>query len=127
MRASIRPGAIHSIGELDWMTEATRTQALDKLSKFTAKIGYPDRWKDYTGLEVRADDLFGMIASGDFPDLSAPTGPRRGAPRASDGLIRLDVDGIATFANPNALSAFSRLGWLLMRPRMRSGRCHRRR
>ncbi len=58
-----------------------------------------------------ADDLFGMIASGDFPDLSAPTGPRRGAPRASDGLIRLDVDGIATFANPNALSAFSRLGF----------------
>ena len=40
-----------------------------------------------------ADDLFGMVASGEFPDLSAPTAPRRGAPRASDGLIRLDVDG----------------------------------
>ncbi|MRH28866.1 PAS domain-containing protein [Microbacterium sp. SYP-A9085] len=58
-----------------------------------------------------ADDLFGMIASGDFPDLSAPTGPRRGAPRASDGLIRLDVDGMTTFASPNALSAFNRLGF----------------
>lgn len=58
-----------------------------------------------------ADDLFGMIATGDFPDLSAPTGPRRGAPRASDGLIRLDVDGITTFASPNALSAFNRLGF----------------
>ncbi|HWT34144.1 MAG TPA: histidine kinase N-terminal domain-containing protein [Microbacterium sp.] len=57
------------------------------------------------------DDLFGMIASGDFPDLSAPTGPRRGAPRAADGLIRLDVDGITTFASPNALSAFNRLGF----------------
>ena len=58
-----------------------------------------------------ADELFGMISSGDFPDLSAPTAPRRGAPRASDGLIRLDVDGIVTFASPNALSAFNRLGF----------------
>ena len=58
-----------------------------------------------------ADDLFGMVASGDFPDLSAPTAPRRGAPRASDGLIRLDVDGVVTFASPNALSAFNRMGF----------------
>jgi two-component sensor histidine kinase len=58
-----------------------------------------------------ANDLFGMIAAGDFPDLGAPTGPRRGAPRASDGLIRLDVDGIVTFASPNGLSAFNRMGF----------------
>jgi two-component sensor histidine kinase len=58
-----------------------------------------------------ANDLFAMIASGDFPDLGAPSGPRRGAPRASDGLIRLDVDGVATFASPNALSAFNRMGF----------------
>ena len=58
-----------------------------------------------------ANDLFGMIASGDFPDLGAPSGPRRGAPRASDGLIRLDVDGTVTFASPNALSAFNRMGF----------------
>ncbi len=57
------------------------------------------------------NDLFEMIATGDFPDLSAPTGPRRGAPRASDGLIRLDVDGTTTFASPNALSAFNRMGF----------------
>jgi two-component system, sensor histidine kinase PdtaS len=58
-----------------------------------------------------ANDIFAMIASGDFPDLSAPSMPRRGAPRASDGLIRLDVDGVVTFASPNALSAFNRLGF----------------
>ncbi|GAB2451816.1 two-component sensor histidine kinase [Conyzicola lurida] len=58
-----------------------------------------------------ANDVFAMIASGDFPDLGAPTGPRRGAPRASDGLIRLDVDGTVTFASPNALSAFNRMGF----------------
>ncbi|MDE0547284.1 sensor histidine kinase [Microbacterium sp. C7(2022)] len=59
-----------------------------------------------------ADDLFGMVASGEFPDMSAPTSPRRGAPRASDGLVRLDVDGVTTFASPNALSAFNRLGFV---------------
>lgn len=58
-----------------------------------------------------ANDMFAMIASGDFPDLSAPSMPRRGAPRASDGLIRLDVEGVVTFASPNALSAFNRLGF----------------
>jgi two-component sensor histidine kinase len=58
-----------------------------------------------------ADDLFHMVASGEFPDLNAPTSPRRGAPRASDGLIRLDVDGMVTFASPNALSAFNRMGF----------------
>jgi two-component sensor histidine kinase len=58
-----------------------------------------------------ADDLFRMIACGEFPDLAAPTSPRRGAPRASDGLIRIDVDGIVTFASPNALSAFNRMGF----------------
>lgn len=58
-----------------------------------------------------ADDLFGMISTAEFPDLTAPTAPRRGAPRASDGLIRLDVDGITTFASPNALSAFNRMGF----------------
>jgi two-component system, sensor histidine kinase PdtaS len=58
-----------------------------------------------------ANDLFDMIASGDFPDLDAAPSPRRGAPRASDGLIRLDVDGVVTFASPNALSAFNRIGF----------------
>jgi two-component system, sensor histidine kinase PdtaS len=58
-----------------------------------------------------ANDLFAMIANADFPDMAAPSGPRRGAPRASDGLIRLDVDGIVTFASPNGLSAFNRMGF----------------
>ncbi len=58
-----------------------------------------------------ANDLFAMIATGDFPDLGAPAAPRRGAPRAADGLIRLDDAGITTFASPNALSAFNRMGF----------------
>ncbi|MBB5632611.1 two-component sensor histidine kinase [Cryobacterium mesophilum] len=59
-----------------------------------------------------ANELFAMVAAGVFPDLVAPTGPRRGAPRASDGLLTLDVDGIVTFASPNGLSAFNRMGFV---------------
>jgi len=58
-----------------------------------------------------ANDLFEMIAAGAFPDMDAPSVPRRFAPRASDGLIRIDADGVVTFASPNALSAFNRLGF----------------
>ncbi|WP_119698166.1 sensor histidine kinase [Microbacterium halotolerans] len=58
-----------------------------------------------------ADSIFRMIATAEFPDKDAPTGARRGAPRASDGLVRLEVDGTITFASPNALSAFNRLGF----------------
>lgn len=50
-----------SIRKLDWMTDETKAQALDKLSKFTPKIGYPDKWKDYSALEIDRDDLVGNI------------------------------------------------------------------
>ncbi|WP_273565983.1 M13 family metallopeptidase [Maribacter halichondriae] len=46
-----------SIKELDWMSEATKVEALDKLSKFTPKIGYPDKWKEYY-VEITVDDLY---------------------------------------------------------------------
>jgi predicted metalloendopeptidase len=45
--------------KLDWMSNATKKEALLKLSKFNAKIGYPDKWKDYSSLEIKADDLLG--------------------------------------------------------------------
>ena len=57
-----------------------------------------------------ANDLLHMVSTGDFPNKDAGTGPRRGAPRANDGLIRVDSDGRVTFASPNALSAFNRAG-----------------
>ena len=50
-----------SISELDWMSPATRERALEKLARFTPKIGYPDEWKDYSTLEIRADDLIGNV------------------------------------------------------------------
>ena len=51
-----------SIKELDWMGDETKAEALDKLSKFTPKIGYPDKWKDYSDLDIEADDLVGNMA-----------------------------------------------------------------
>jgi len=58
-----------------------------------------------------ADDLARMMAAGDFPAVGAPTGPRRGAPRVGDGLVRLDRDGRVIYASPNAQSAMHRLGY----------------
>jgi len=50
-----------AISELEWMTPETRAAALAKLEKFTPKVGYPDRWEDYSGLEIVAGDLVGNI------------------------------------------------------------------
>jgi putative endopeptidase len=50
-----------SIKELDWMTDETKAQALDKLSKFHPMVGYPDKWRDYSALEIAEDDLYGNI------------------------------------------------------------------
>ncbi len=56
-----------SITELEWMTAETRERALDKLQKFTPKIGYPVRWRDYSSLAIDADDLLGNVrAAGEF-------------------------------------------------------------
>ncbi len=49
------------IDDLDWMSPATKAQAQDKLSKFTVKIGYPDKWRDYSALAIRRDDLLGNV------------------------------------------------------------------
>ena len=48
-----------SIKELDWMGEETKAEALDKLSKFNPKIGYPNKWKDYSVLTIDSKDYFG--------------------------------------------------------------------
>jgi putative endopeptidase len=50
-----------SIESLDWMTPPTRQRALAKLDKFTAKIGYPGTWRDYSSLRVDRADLYGNV------------------------------------------------------------------
>ena len=50
-----------SIQKLDWMTDETKKKALVKLDKFTPKIGFPDKWKDYSALVIKRDDLVGNV------------------------------------------------------------------
>jgi putative endopeptidase len=50
-----------SISSLEWMTTETRERALEKLEKFTPKVGYPVKWKDYSALEISPHDLMGNV------------------------------------------------------------------
>lgn len=50
-----------SIDGLGWMSDETKQKAQEKRTKFNAKIGYPDKWRDYSRLTVDADDLVGNI------------------------------------------------------------------
>ena len=58
---NIRDAMTERLKTLDWMSEPTREQALYKMSKFGVKIGYPDKWRSYDGLELKADDLYGNV------------------------------------------------------------------
>ena len=62
--ANLRQAYRVSISDLEWMTPETRERALAKLEKFTAKIGYPKAWRDYSTLVVRRDDLYGNVIRG---------------------------------------------------------------
>jgi predicted metalloendopeptidase len=53
-----------SISDLEWMTPETRERALAKLDKFTPKIGYPARWRDYSALVIDRGDLYGNYKRG---------------------------------------------------------------
>lgn len=50
-----------AIDQLDWMSPETRKRAQEKLSTFRAKIGYPDKWRDYSALDIRPGDLVGNV------------------------------------------------------------------
>lgn len=62
--ANLREAYRISISNLDWMTPQTRERALTKLEKFTAKVGYPAKWRDYSALVIDRDDLYGNYRRG---------------------------------------------------------------
>lgn len=62
-----------------------------------------------TAYRLCATDLLRMLAEGTFPD-AGDVAMSRSSPRAGDGFIRLDVDGVVSYASPNALSAYHRMG-----------------
>lgn len=49
---NLREALGEHITNLEWMTDSTKAQALNKLNAFTVKIGYPDKWKDYSSMEI---------------------------------------------------------------------------
>jgi putative endopeptidase len=57
--ADLRVAMKGRIENLEWMGTETKALALDKLEKFGVKIGYPNKWRDYSALDVREGDLFG--------------------------------------------------------------------
>lgn len=81
------------------------------LTRHTLVSGNPTNRQAQSFIES-AEQIYSMIADGDFPDPSQRELPKLGAPRASDGLIKLDHEGTVTYASPNALSVFNRLGYL---------------
>jgi putative endopeptidase len=58
---NLRTAFRQSIDDLDWMTDATKEEARRKLASFTAKIGYPDKWRDYSALDISGGDLVGNV------------------------------------------------------------------
>jgi putative endopeptidase len=60
---NLRLGMKETIEGLDWMTAPTKARALEKLGTFNPKIGYPDKWKDYSKVEVRRDAYWESVVA----------------------------------------------------------------
>jgi len=61
MVENLREAFSRSIDSLDWMSADTKAAAQNKLAAFNVKVGFPDRWRDYSALEVRRGDLVGNV------------------------------------------------------------------
>lgn len=58
---NLRTAYRQSIDQLEWMSAETKKQAQEKLARFTPKVGYPNKWRDYSKVEVSRDDLVGNL------------------------------------------------------------------
>jgi putative endopeptidase len=64
MVRNLRLALKQTVEGLDWMSPATKAKALEKLSTFNPKIGYPDKWKDYSKVEIRRDSFWANVVAG---------------------------------------------------------------
>jgi putative endopeptidase len=64
MVKNLLAGMRQTIEGLDWMSPETKTKALEKLASFNPKIGYPDKWKDYSRVQVRRDSYWANDVAG---------------------------------------------------------------
>jgi endothelin-converting enzyme/putative endopeptidase len=65
MTQQIQAAMEGEIKNLDWMGPQTKAKAIEKLHGIVNKIGYPDKWRDYSSLEIKRDDLLGNVQRGD--------------------------------------------------------------
>ena len=75
--ANLQTALGQHIDSLEWMSEPTKVKALEKLATFHVKIGYPDKWKDYSALEIKDDSYWANIeraSQWDFNDMIAKAG-----------------------------------------------------
>jgi len=86
------------IDGLEWMQPQTKARAKAKLANFTVKVGYPDQWRDYSGLEVKSDDLFGNTIRSNKFDYDYNMG-KLGTPlrRWEWGMLPQTVNAYANF------------------------------
>ena len=73
--------------KLDWMSPATKTEALKKLDTYTIKVGYPDKWRDYSNVAIRSDDLLGNVRRAAAADWAFYVGRSNGPVDKGDWLM----------------------------------------
>ena len=78
---NIREALAARIQRVDWMSDATKARALQKLSMLNVKIGYPTKWRDYSALSVAGDDLVGDVRRASALRVAPPRQPARQAGR----------------------------------------------
>ena len=66
--ADLRTALGLRLQRLDWMSDQTKQKALDKLAKLTVKVGYPNKWRDYSKLVLTPDDLYGNVERAEAAD-----------------------------------------------------------
>lgn len=89
-----------SITDLDWMSNSTKGRALEKLDKFTPKIGYPEVWRDYSLLQIDSTDLVGNIEAAAYFELHREMG-KLGKP----------IDRHEWFMTPQTVNAYYNPGF----------------
>ena len=89
-----------SITGLEWMGEDTRTRAIDKLDKFTPKIGYPVRWRNYSSLSIDATDLIGNVRAANEFEFQREL-----------GKIGKELDRDEWFMTPQTINAYYNPGF----------------
>ncbi len=92
---NLRTAYGEGIKDLEWMGDETKVQALDKLAKFTPKIGYPEKWKDYSELEISADDLLGNMKRATFVE-----------EKRNRSKLGQPIDRTEWFMNPQTVNAY---------------------